>query len=114
MMRRLWQTLALAVFSFLVVSMPSEAESRGNDFADVAFYLSRDCVGENCDLAIEEPMSGKPKHWVAQNDPPVQSEYYPLATWELNMGGPLDLGDSYSYVIWVESTNVQEINFRTT
>ena len=113
-MRRLWQTLALAAFTFLVVSMPSEAESRGNDFADVAFYLSRDCVGENCDLAIEEPMSGKPKHWVAQNDPPVQSEYYPLATWELNMGGPLDLGDSYSYVIWVESTNVQEINFRTT
>ena len=113
-MRRLWQTLALAVFAFLVVSMPSEAESRGNDFADVAFYLSRDCVGENCGLAIEEPMSVKPKHWVAQNDPPVQSEYYPLATWELNMGGPLDLGDSYSYVIWVESTNVQEINFRTT
>ncbi len=72
-MRRLWQTLALAAFTFLVVSMPSEAESRGNDFADVDFYLSRDCVGENCDLAIEEPMSDKPKHWVAQNDPPVQN-----------------------------------------
>ena len=113
-MRRLWQTLALAVFAFLVVSIPSEAESRGSDFADVEFYISRDCVGENCGLVTEEPMSSKPKHWVAQNDPPVQSEYYPLATWELNMGGPLDLGDSYSYVIWVESTNVQEINFRTT
>ena len=113
-MRRLWQTLALAVLAFLVVSIPSEAESRGSDFADVDFYLSRDCVGEDCGLVTEEPMSGKPKHWVAQNDPPVQSEYYPLATWELNMGGPLDLGDSYSYVIWVESTNVQEINFRTT
>ena len=113
-MRRLWQTLALAVFAFLVVSIPSEAESRGSDFADVDFYLSRDCVGEDCGLVTEEPMSGKPKHWVAQNDPPVQNEYYPLATWELNMGGPLDLGDSYSYVIWVESTNVQEINFRTT
>ena len=113
-MRRLWQTLALAVFTFLVVSIPSEAESRGSDFADVDFYISRDCVGENCGLVTEEPMSSKPKHWVAQNDPPVQSEYYPLATWELNMGGPLDLGDSYSYVIWVESTNVQEINFRTT
>ena len=113
-MRRLWQTLALAVFAFLVVSIPSEAESRGSDFADVEFYISRDCVGENCGLVTEDPMSSKPKHWVAQNDPPVQSEYYPLATWELNMGGPLDLGDSYSYVIWVESTNVQEINFRTT
>jgi len=113
-MRRLWQTLTLAVFAFLVVSIPSEAESRGSDFADVEFYISRDCVGENCGLVTEEPMSGKPKHWVAQNDPPVQNEYYPLATWELNMGGPLDLGDSYSYIIWVESTNVQEINFRTT
>ena len=113
-MRRLWQTLALAVFVFLAFSMSSEAESRGSDFADVKFYQSRDCVGENCGLVTEEPTSGKPKHWVAQNDPPVQSEYYPLATWELNMGGPLDLGDSYSYVIWVESTNVQEINFRTT
>ena len=113
-MRRLWQTLALALFAFLVVSIPSEAESRGSDFADVDFYLSRDCVGEDCGLVTEEPMSGKPKHWVAQNDPPVQNEYYPLATWELNMGGPLDLGDSYSYIIWVESTNVQEINFRTT
>jgi hypothetical protein len=113
-MRRLWQTLALAVFAFLVVSIPSESESRGSDFADVDFYLSRDCVGEDCGLVTEEPMSGKPKHWVAQNDPPVQNEYYPLATWELNMGGPLDLGDSYSYIIWVESTNVQEINFRTT
>ena len=113
-MRRLWQILTLAAFAFLVVSIPSEAESRGSDFADVEFYISRDCVGENCGLVTEEPMSGKPKHWVAQNDPPVQNEYYPLATWELNMGGPLDLGDSYSYVIWVESTNVQEINFRTT
>ena len=113
-MRHLWQTLTLAVFAFLVVSIPSEAESRGSDFADVEFYPSRDCIGENCDLATEEPTLGKPKHWVAQNDPPVQNEYYPLATWEINMGGPLDLGDSYSYVIWVESTNVQEINFRTT
>ena len=30
------------------------------------------------------------------------------------MGGPLELGDSYSYIFWVESTNVQEISFKTT
>ena len=111
-MRYIWQTFVLIALGFLIISIPSEAGS--NEFADVEFFLSRDCIGENCNLAIEEPTSSRPKYWVAQNDPPVQSEYYPLATWEINMGGPLELGDSYSYVIWVESTNVQEINFRTT
>ena len=111
-MRYIWQTFVLIALCFLIISIPSEAGS--NEFADVEFFLSRDCIGENCNLAIEEPTSSRPKYWVAQNDPPVQSEYYPLATWEMNMGGPLELGDSYSYVIWVESTNVQEINFRTT
>ena len=111
-MRYIWQTFVLIALGFLITSSPSEAGS--NEFADVDFYLSRDCIGENCNLATEEPTSSRPKYWVAQNDPPVQNEYYPLATWEMNMGGPLELGDSYSYVIWVESTNVQEINFRTT
>ena len=111
-MRYIWQTFVLIALGFLIISIPSEAGS--NEFADVEFFLSRDCIGENCNLAIEEPTSSRPKYWVAQNDPPVQSEYYPLATWEMNMGGPLELGDSYSYAIWVESTNVQEINFRTT
>jgi len=111
-MRYIWQTFVLIALGFLITSSPSEAGS--NEFADVDFYLSRDCIGENCNLATEEPMNSRPKYWVAQNDPPVQNEFYPLATWEMNMGGPLELGDSYSYVIWVESTNVQEINFRTT
>ena len=111
-MRYIWQSFVLIALGFLIISIPSEAGS--NEFADVGFYLSRDCIGENCNLATEEPTSSRPKYWVAQNDPPVQNEYYSLATWEMNMGGPLELGDSYSYVIWVESTNVQEINFRTT
>ena len=111
-MRYIWQSFVLIALGFLIISIPSEAGS--NEFADVEFYLSRDCIGENCNLAIEEPTGSRPKYWVAQNDPPVQNEYYPLAIWEMNMGGPLELGDSYSYAIWVESTNVQEINFRTT
>ena len=111
-MRYIWQTFVLIALGFLIISIPSVAGS--NEFADVEFYLSRDCIGENCNLATDEPMSSRPKYWVAQNDPPVQNEYYPLATWEINMGGPIELGDSYSYAIWVESTNVQEINFRTT
>jgi hypothetical protein len=111
-MRYILQSFVLIALGFLIISIPSEAGN--NEFAEVEFYLSRDCIGENCNLAIEEPTSSRPKYWVAQNDPPVQNEYYPLATWEINMGGPLELGDSYSYIIWVESTNVQEINFRTT
>ena len=102
--------IILAMFTVLFLSMSSEAE----EFADVDFHLSRDCIGENCKFSLEDPTNSRPKYWVAQNDPPVQNEYYSLTTWEMNMGGPLQLGDSYSYVIWVESTNVQEINFRTT
>ena len=102
--------IILAIFTVLFLSMSSEAE----EFADVDFHLSRDCIGENCKFSLEDPTDSRPKYWVAQNDPPVQNEYYSLTTWEMNMGGPLQLGDSYSYVIWVESTNVQEINFRTT
>ncbi len=102
--------LILAIFIFL--AMPSQAES--SEFADVDFHLSRECIGENCKFALDNPTDSRPKYWVAQNDPPVQNEYYSLSTWEINMGGPIDLGDSYSYVIWVESTNVQEISLRTT
>ena len=100
----------LVMFAVLFLSMTSEAE----EYADVDFHLSRDCIGENCKFSLDNPTNSRPKYWVAQNDPPVQNEYYALTTWEMNMGGPLQLGDSYSYVMWVESTNVQEISFRTT
>ena len=104
--------LILAMFAVLFLATSSQAES--GEFADVDFHLSRECIGENCKFAIDEPTDSRPKYWVAQNDPPVQNEYYSLSTWEMNMGGPMELGDSYSYVIWVESTNVQEISLRTT
>lgn len=113
--RRLFSYLALlvlATFAFLFLATPSHAAS--NEFADVDFHFSRDCIGDYCDFSTEEPNAGRPKYWVAQNDPPVQNEYYSLSSWEMNMGGPIELGDSYSYVIWVESTNVQEISLRTT
>ena len=104
--------LILAIFSVLFLATSSQAES--GEFADVDFHLSRECIGENCKFAIDEPTDSRPKYWVAQNDPPVQNEYYSLSTWEMNMGGSIELGDSYSYVIWVESTNVQEISLKTT
>ena len=103
--------LILGIFAVLFLATSSQAES---EFADVDFHLSRECIGENCKFAIDEPTDSRPKYWVAQNDPPVQNEYYSLSTWEMNMGGSIELGDSYSYVIWVESTNVQEISLKTT
>jgi len=104
--------LVLILSSFLILSIPSEADK--SNFADVEFHLTSGCTGEYCEFGLEDPTGDKAKNWVTQTDPPVQNEYYPLATWELNMGGPLDLGDSYSYLIWVESSNVEEINLRTT
>ena len=113
-MRRLWQVLPLAVFALLVVSTPSEAEARGSDFADVEFHLARSGIGDTYDLTTEPPSASNPKYWKCRDDPNQANSYFPLATWEQNMGASLELGDSFSYVIWVESTNVQEISFQTT
>ena len=79
--------LILAIFTILI-AMPSKADS--SEFADVDFHLSRECIGENCKFALDNPTDSRPKYWVAQNDPPVQNEYYSLSTWEINMGGPLN------------------------
>jgi len=106
--------LAIAAFFSLVVAMPSEAESRGNDFTDVEFYLSKTGIGDTYDLQTEEPTSDRPKYWKARDDPNQANSYFPLVSFEQNMGGALALGDSFSYVMWVESTNVQEIRFKTT
>jgi len=110
-MQRFWQCLIFCAFAFLLVAAPSQAED--NDFVDVNFYLKEPCSGPTCDLGTEEPSSSRPKNFIAVNDPPAQNEYHYLGTWERNMGGPFDLGDSYSYVLWVESSNVGEISIRT-
>ena len=117
-MLRLWQILAFAAFALLVSSAPTEAEARGTDFADVEFYLDKTGLGSTYDLSTEELTNEKPKYWKARDDPNQgvgsSRNYFPLASWEQNLGGSLALGDSFSYVIWVESTNVNEIWFKTT
>ena len=113
-MLRLCHILALAAFFSFLAAPSSEAEARGSDFADVEFYFSKTGIGDTYDLEIEEPTSDRPKYWKARDDPNQAEQYFPLVNFERNMGGSLALGDSYSYVIWVESTNVQEIRFKTT
>ena len=101
-MRGLTYTLFLVCFSILLISLPSDAEEYGN----TEFYLAKSGIGE--------PSEATPKYWKCRDDPNQANTFFPLVSWETNMGGPLELGDSYSYSFWVESTNVQEISFKTT
>ncbi len=109
-MRGLTYTLFLVCFSILLISLPSDAEEYGN----TEFYLAKSGIGDVYDLSIEEPSEATPKYWKCRDDPNQANTFFPLVSWETNMGGPLELGNSYSYSFWVESTNVQEISFKTT
>ena len=109
-MRGLTYTLFLVCFSILLISLPSDAEEYGN----TEFYLAKSGIGDVYDLSIDEPSEATPKYWKCRDDPNQANTFFPLVSWETNMGGPLELGDSYSYSFWVESTNVQEISFKTT
>jgi len=105
-------SLIWIIFAILAIAVPSSAEE--TNFADVEFYLDKTGIGDVYDLSLEEPSANKPKYWKARDDENQVNNYFPLVSWEKNMGGKIELGDSFSYIIWVESTNVQEINFRTT
>mgnify|MGYP006083554329 FL=1 len=109
-MQRFWQSLTLCAFALLVLATPSQAE----EFADVEIYFDKVGFGDTYELTTEEPTSEKPKYWKAYDEPGQENSFYPLVSWEMNLGGPINLGDSLSYTIWVESTNVQEIRFKTT
>ena len=109
-MRGLGYSLILLGFSILLLSVPTDAEK----YSNTEFFLDRSGIGDIYDLSIDEPSGDKPKYWKCRDDPDQANNFFPLASWEMNMGGPLEVGDSYSYIIWVESTNVQEISFRTT
>ncbi|MDG1544739.1 MAG: CARDB domain-containing protein [Candidatus Poseidoniia archaeon] len=109
-MRGLGFSLLLFGFSVLLISVPADAEK----YSNTEFFLAKSGIGDTYDLSIEEPSEATPKYWKCRDDPNQANTFYPLVSWETNMGGPLELGDSYSYSFWVESTNVQEISFRTT
>jgi len=110
MMRGLRYSLILLGFSILLISIPADSEK----YSDTEFFLAKSGIGDTYDLTIDEPSEATPKYWKCRDDPNQANTFYPLVSWEMNMGGPLELGDSYSYIFWVESTNVQEISFKTT
>ena len=110
MMKSIGYSLILLGFAILLTSVPADAEKYGN----TEFFLAKSGIGDIYDLTIDEPSEATPKYWKCRDDPNQANTFYPLVSWETNMGGPLDLGDSYSYSFWVESTNVQEISFKTT
>ena len=109
-MKNIGYSLILLGFAILLSSVPADAEKYGN----TEFFLAKSGIGDIYDLTIDEPSEATPKYWKCRDDPNQANTFYPLVSWETNMGGPLDLGDSYSYSFWVESTNVQEISFKTT
>tara|TARA_Y100001970_G_scaffold57835_1_gene73296 strand:- start:122 stop:2275 length:2154 start_codon:yes stop_codon:yes gene_type:complete len=108
-MRAIWYSLCLLGI-LLLFSSPTEAEK----YADTEFFLDRDGVGNQYDLTVETPSGSNPKYWRCSDDPNQANTFFPLAYWEMFMNSPLEIGDTYSYSFWVESTNVQEISFRTT
>ena len=110
MMKSIGYSLILLGFAILLTSVPADAEKYGN----TEFFLAKSGIGDIYDLTIDEPSEATPKYWKCRDDPNQANTFYPLVSWETNMGGPLELGDSYSYSFWVESTNVQEISFKTT
>ncbi len=110
MMKGLGYSFILLGFSILLISASADAEKYGN----TEFFLAKSGIGDIYDLTIDEPSEATPKYWKCRDDPNQANTFYPLVSWETNMGGPLELGDSYSYSFWVESTNVQEISFKTT
>ena len=110
MMKGLGYSFILLGFSILLISVSADAEKYGN----TEFFLAKSGIGDIYDLTIDEPSEATPKYWKCRDDPNQANTFYPLVSWETNMGGPLELGDSYSYSFWVESTNVQEISFKTT
>ncbi|MBV67688.1 MAG: hypothetical protein CMG26_04970 [Candidatus Marinimicrobia bacterium] len=109
-MKNIGYSLILLGFAILLSSVPADAEKYGN----TEFFLAKSGIGDIYDLTIDEPSEATPKYWKCRDDPNQANTFFPLVSWETNMGGPLDLGDSYSYSFWVESTNVQEISFKTT
>ena len=68
--------LSVVLFAMFAILFLATSQVEGDDFADVDFHLSRECIGENCEFSLDEPTATRPKYWVAQNDPPVQNEYY--------------------------------------
>ena len=109
-MKSIGYSLILLGFAILLTSVPADSEKYGN----TEFFLAKSGIGDIYDLTIDEPSEATPKYWKCRDDPNQANTFYPLVSWETNMGGPLELGDSYSYSFWVESTNVQEISFKTT
>ena len=109
-MKSIGYSLILLGFAILLTSVPADAEKYGN----TEFFLAKSGIGDIYDLTIDEPSEATPKYWKCRDDPNQANTFYPLVSWETNMGGPLELGASYSYSFWVESTNVQEISFKTT
>ena len=109
---RLQLALALlAAGALLLLAQP--AEGAGADSA-TPLYLKRDGLGNIFKLNAKEPQENRLGWWRCSEELNQQGSFFPLAKWEQGLGGQVELGDSYTFAIWVESTNVQEITLGAT
>ena len=106
--------LALALLTagaLLLLAQP--AEGAGAD-SETPLYLKRDGLGNTFKLNAKEPQENRLGWWPCSEEVNQQGSFYPLSKWEQGLGGQVELGDSYTFTIWVESTNVREITLRAT
>ena len=109
---RLHLALALlAAGALLLLAQPAEGTSAD---AETPLYLKRDGLGNTFKLNAKEPQENRLGWWSCSEELNQQGTFYPLSTWEQGLGGQVELGESYTFTIWVESTNVQEITIRST
>ena len=106
----------LLSMTFVIVAFAasSAGESSTTEFADIELYFTDEGAGEYYELSPIPPTDGKPEKWRCNENLSQSGNWYDLASWEMNMPASYVLGDEYSYAFWVESSNVQEIRFKTT
>ena len=73
-MRAVWYSLCLLGI-LLLFSSPTEAEK----YVDTEFFLDRDGVGNQYNLAVVEPSGSNPKYWRCSDDPNQANTFFPLA-----------------------------------
>ncbi len=104
---RLLPLLLLAVTALL---MTEEAQA---DTAEIPLYLVESTIGSTAKMSPEHPDADSTLQRERVHDGLNQGgNYYPVAKWEMMLGGDTHFANSYDFQVSVWSTNTQEFNVR--
>ena len=104
---RLLPLLLLALAALLVAG---EAQA---DTADIPLYLVDSTIGSTAKLSPQHPDADSTLQRERVHDGMNQGgNYYPVAKWEMMLGGDTHFAGSYDFQVSVWSTNVQEFELR--